>query len=209
MQLFNDLAEKYVLASILCQVDNANKVYEKVNDIIKPEDFYSIKHRLIFQAIKELYDEGKIIDVVTVYQKLSEKKEDDKVEAFYLSELVELLPTSSLVEHYAKIVRELSIIRQIVNLLNNAILKIQISNIDEIKGYLKEFLENLKKLVDCLEDNSKSYERTEFDRIFDKIEIFFAKALNNPSTNFEKFVNCLFKSIEAKTKMQKERRRKS
>jgi len=203
MNLYNELAEKFVLASILSPLDDSKKVYEKIKNLIKPEDFYLLKNRLIFQAISDLYDKNENINLVSVYQKLLDKKELDKVEESYLKELAELLPTTGQVIHYAKVVRELSIVRKIVSLLNDAILKIQISEIEEIKEYLKDFINDLKNLVECLENEDKDYRKTEFDKIFDKIEIFFAKALNNPSTNFEKFVNSIFQSLENKKKYTK------
>ncbi len=203
MNFYNELAEKFVLASILSPLDDSKKVYEKIKNLVKPEDFYLLKNRLIFQAISDLYDKNENINLVSVYQRLLDKKELDKVEESYLKELAELLPTTGQVIHYAKVVRELSIVRKIVSLLNDAILKIQISEIEEIKEYLKDFINDLKNLVECLENENKDYKKTEFDKIFDKIEIFFAKALNNPSTNFEKFVNSIFQSLENKKKYTK------
>ena len=203
MNLHNELAEKFVLASILSPLDDSKKVYEKIKNLVKPEDFYLLKNRLIFQAISDLYDKNENINLVSVCQRLLDKKELDKVEESYLKELAELLPTTNQVTYYAKVIRELSIVRKIVSLLNDAILKIQISEIEEIKEYLKDFINDLKSLVECLENENKDYKKTEFDKIFDKIEIFFAKALNNPSTNFEKFVNSIFQSLENKKKYTK------
>ena len=131
MNLHNELAEKFVLASILSPLDDSKKVYEKIKNLIKPEDFYLLKNRLIFQVISDLYDKNENINLVLVYQRLLDKKELDKVEESYLKELAELLPTTGQVIHYAKVVRELSIVRKIVSLLNDAILKIQISEIEE------------------------------------------------------------------------------
>ena len=205
MNLHNEFAEKFVLASILNFLDDSKKVYEKIKDIVKPEDFYFLKNRLVFQAIADLYNKNENINIVSVYQKLLEKKEIGKVEEAYLKELAELLPTTNQVVYYAKIVKELSIIRKIVNLLNDAILKIQISEIEEIKEYLKKLINDLKNLVECLEDRKKDYKETEFDKIFDKIEIFFAKALTNPETNFEKFVNYFFGNLERKSKYTKKK----
>ena len=205
MNLHNEFAEKFVLASILNFLDDSKKVYEKIKDIVKPEDFYFLKNRLVFQAIADLYNKNENINIVSVCQKLLEKKEIGKVEEAYLKELAELLPTTNQVVYYAKIVKELSIIRKIVNLLNDAILKIQISEIEEIKEYLKKLINDLKNFVECLEDRKKDYKETEFDKIFDKIEIFFAKALTNPETNFEKFVNYFFGSLERKSKYTKKK----
>lgn len=205
MNLHNEFAEKFVLASILNFLDDSKKVYEKIKDIVKPEDFYFLKNRLVFQAIADLYNKNENINIVSVCQKLLEKKEIGKVEEAYLKELAELLPTTNQVVYYAKIVKELSIIRKIVNLLNDAILKIQISEIEEIKEYLKKLINDLENLVECLEDRKKDYKETEFDKIFDKIEIFFAKALTNPETNFEKFVNYFFENLERKSKYTKKK----
>ena len=210
MELYNELAEKYVLASILTQVDNGRKVFEKIKDYLKPEDFYFLKHRLIFHVILELYEQNEKIDVVTVYKKLEEKNETEKCGgASYLTELAELLPTSGLITSYAKIVKELSIFREINNFLNDLNLKLQIStSAEEVKVHLKEAIEKLQKFVKILEGDGK-IEKTKFEEMLDRANLFFQKACNNPSTLLEEFVFYLFEELKERHQRRKRRFEKS
>jgi replicative DNA helicase len=106
-------AEKHLLASIF--IDPPSIV--KVLDIIKPEDFYALPHRLIYSTFLSLFERDEPIDIVTVHNELEKRGELEKVGgAVYLAELVSLLPTSAHILYYAKIVKEKSILREIINI---------------------------------------------------------------------------------------------
>ena len=79
------------------------------------DDFYRPDHRLVFTAIGELVGEGKPCDVVTVSQQL---ERTGKLEAAgglaYLSSIARDTPTAANVRAYADIVRERSLLRQLI-----------------------------------------------------------------------------------------------
>jgi replicative DNA helicase len=88
----------------------------RVTDILSPSDFYHPAHQAIFEAILTLFDRGEPVDVLTVSMFLKkEKKMKDSGGADYLAELVSNVPSAAHVEHYAKIVKELSVRRAIIH----------------------------------------------------------------------------------------------
>ncbi len=88
----------------------------RVTDILSPSDFYHPAHQAIFEAILTLFERGEPVDVLTVSMFLKkEKKMKDSGGADYLAELVSNVPSAAHVEHYAKIVKELSVRRAIIH----------------------------------------------------------------------------------------------
>ncbi len=91
-----------------------------IGDVVQvlsgPEDFIRANHGAIYQVLVELYDRNEKIDLVMVPEEL---KRRDLLEAVggagYLLELVEGVPTAVNAPHYAKIVRERSILRRLMD----------------------------------------------------------------------------------------------
>lgn len=99
----SDEAEMSVLGAILI---DKNAVVE-IASFLKPEHFYKEDHGKIFDCILELYEEREPIDLVTLSEKLKKKGcYKDVGGSTYLTELVNSVPTSANVEHYAKIVKD-------------------------------------------------------------------------------------------------------
>lgn len=95
-------AEVSVLGSLLLDKDAIINIAE----VIEPEHFYDERHRLIFEAILNLYEARTPIDLLTVTEKLKTQKKLKIVGgASYLSDLVNNVPTAAHVVHYAKIVK--------------------------------------------------------------------------------------------------------
>lgn len=107
----NDDAEKSVLGAILIDKDAANVVSE----FLLPSDFYSPTNALIYEAMLELYNERKAIDYLTVRDYLKKKKQFEKIDTSYFTELVEVVPTAANVEHYGRIVKEASTKRALIH----------------------------------------------------------------------------------------------
>jgi replicative DNA helicase len=79
------------------------------------EDFYNLPNRWIYEACLELYNRDEAINQVTVAQELDRQGRLEKGGgAAYLSRLVSVVPTSLDVEHYANIVRRLSVMRKLI-----------------------------------------------------------------------------------------------
>ncbi len=104
-------AEKCVLGSIFLD----NNALLKVVDLLKPEDFYRSAHGAIYRTMLELFNHNEPIDLVTVHDALRDKDLLEQVGgAAYLAELAHFVPTAANVVYYAHIVREKSILRQLI-----------------------------------------------------------------------------------------------
>ena len=96
-------AEVCVLGSILIDKDAIITVAE----FLRPEHFYQPQNQLIYQALLDLYEERKPIDIVTLKEKLKTQKSFSKIGgAGYLTGLVNSVPTSAHVEEYGQIIKD-------------------------------------------------------------------------------------------------------
>ncbi|CAM5215122.1 Replicative DNA helicase OS=Ureibacillus acetophenoni OX=614649 GN=SAMN05877842_105184 PE=3 SV=1 [Ureibacillus acetophenoni] len=108
------------------------------SEILIPEDFYRISHQKIFKTMLFLSDHGKPIDLVTVTEELSSKKELEDVGGLsYLTELANAVPTAANVGHYAKIVEEKSILRRLIRVATS-IVEDGFTREDEVEALLSE-----------------------------------------------------------------------
>ena len=105
-------AEQMVLGAILIENDAINSVMS----ILTPEDFYKDVHRRIFTVMLEMFERREAIDLVTLTDALRGKVGLEAVGgASYLATLVSLVPTAANIKYHAKIVREKSVLRQLIH----------------------------------------------------------------------------------------------
>jgi replicative DNA helicase len=106
-------AEVAVLGSMLADKESMIKGL----DVLREEDFYEGAHQHIFLAIRELHDRNVTADQITVGEHLqkTERLADVGGQA-YLFELVNMVPSALHVEHYARIVKEKAILRQMISI---------------------------------------------------------------------------------------------
>ena len=96
-------AEACVLGAILIDKDAIVAVAE----FLRPEHFYNENNALIFQALLDLYEERKPIDIVTLKDELKKRKILTKVGgSAYLANLVNQVPTAAHVEEYGRIIKD-------------------------------------------------------------------------------------------------------
>ncbi|HEX5036511.1 MAG TPA: replicative DNA helicase [bacterium] len=104
-------AEQSVLGGIMIENDAINRVVE----FVESEDFYRESHRKIFRAMLELSEHGEPIDLITLTNTLKTRGElEEAGGAAYLSHLVDSIPTAANSATYAKIIREKSILRRLI-----------------------------------------------------------------------------------------------
>lgn len=106
----NEEAEQSVLGALLLDKDAINVVSE----ILKPEDFYNGIHVIIYDAMLELYEKRKPIDIVTLTSVFKKKKVNDKIDSSYLTDLVNIVPSAANVEHYAGLIKETATKRMLI-----------------------------------------------------------------------------------------------
>ena len=108
---FSLIAEQSLLGSILIDPASINEVA----DILKAEDFYITEHKQIYLAATELFMTNREIDVVTLIDMLVQKGIYNKSGGEdYIRTLSEVVPTALNVKDYAKIVKEKSSLRQLI-----------------------------------------------------------------------------------------------
>lgn len=105
-------AEQSVLGAMLIEKEAIPKVME----ILRDTDFYREAHRVIFNAMLELYNKNEAVDMITVTEIL---KRDNKLEDVggiaYVTSLANTVPTAANVTYHASIIEEKSILRQLVS----------------------------------------------------------------------------------------------
>ena len=104
-------AEQAVLGSMLASKEAINKALQWV----RSHHFYKEAHGKIFLVMSDLFDKGEPIDTVSVINKLKKNKELESVGgAYFITGLVESVPTVANVESYAKIVLEKFMLRELI-----------------------------------------------------------------------------------------------
>ncbi len=105
-------AERSVLGAILLENHALNAAIEK----LKSEDFFLDQHRRIFEKMIELGEAQHAIDLVTLTEELHRRGELDAAGgAAYLAQLVDGVPHIVNVDHYARIVKEKAILRNLIH----------------------------------------------------------------------------------------------
>lgn len=109
---YDEKAEQAVIGSLMVE----NGVFDKITCDLTPEDFYHGGNKLIFSAIIELLNAGKVADLVTVCETLSTSGNLKKAgENVYVAETVDSVVSAYSVNSYAAIVKEKSIERKIIS----------------------------------------------------------------------------------------------
>ncbi|MEK5078685.1 replicative DNA helicase [Solibacillus sp. FSL W7-1436] len=107
----NSEAEQSVIGAVFLEP----QALITASEIVVADDFYHIAHQKIFQTMLNLSDQGKAIDLVTVTEELSAKKELEDIGGLsYITELASAVPTAANIAHYAKIVEEKAILRRLI-----------------------------------------------------------------------------------------------
>lgn len=103
-------AEQSLLGALLIDRD----AIIKIADAVTAEDFYKDAHRAIFEAMTHLFQEREPIDLLSLGNRLEEKKQLEAVGGrTYLIELSNIVPTSANVIHYGNIVQKKATLRRL------------------------------------------------------------------------------------------------
>ncbi|MGC1339625.1 MAG: replicative DNA helicase, partial [Candidatus Binataceae bacterium] len=106
-------AEQSVLGAILLDNEAINFALETIT----PEDFYRESHREIFRAMAELSDHSQPVDAITLTDALRNRGKLEMIGgAGYIAELASIVPTAANIAHYARIVREKSVLRSLASI---------------------------------------------------------------------------------------------
>ena len=104
-------AEQSVIGSMIMDRD----AIMTASEVITSEDFYQSQYGVLFDAMLELYNEGKPVDLVTLQERLREKDVQPEISSLeFVRDLLDAVPTSANVRHYATIVQEKSMLRKLI-----------------------------------------------------------------------------------------------
>jgi len=105
-------AECAVIGGVMLDPD----AFERLEGSLLPEHFYAEANRLIFAAIHDLTAQGMPIDALTIKDFLNQRNQlSDVGGEAYLGELIEAVPTAANINHYAQLVRERAILRELLS----------------------------------------------------------------------------------------------
>jgi replicative DNA helicase len=111
-------AEKCVLGAILIN----NQSFNQAAEVIDAQDFFRDAHRRIFEKMVGLTDRSQPVDLVTLKDELTRSGELDEVGGpAYIAALTDGVPRSANVEHYARIVKEKSTLRRLIQSANDVL----------------------------------------------------------------------------------------
>ena len=106
-------AEQSVLGGLLLE----STAWDHVSDRLTEDDFYRQDHRLIYEAIRRVYEQGRPCDLITVAECLEQAAELDRVGGMaYLGLLAGGVASAANIAAYADIVRERAIARALIML---------------------------------------------------------------------------------------------
>ena len=107
----SDEAERSILGAVLLDNDQ----FHKAQELVFVSAFYSSRHRTIFQTMEGLMETGAAIDLVTLKDRLERNRHLESCGGpAYLASLLDGVPRSVNIEHYARIVREKAILRALI-----------------------------------------------------------------------------------------------
>lgn len=167
-------AEQSVVGSMIMDKD----AIVVASEVITGDDFYQRRYGVLFEAMIELYNEGKPVDLVTLQNKLKEKDVPPELCSLeFIRDLITSVPTSANVRYYANIVKEKSTLRQLIKVTEG------ISN----ECYLdKEKVETIletteKKIFDIVQQRNSGEFVSIKDVVFQSLESIEAAAKNKGS----------------------------
>ncbi len=104
-------AEKSVIGALFMDNDEV----AMVDTIITGEDFYNRQYGVIYECMKELVEEGKPVDMLTLSDRLKQKDVAPEVSSLEkLGDIIASVPVTQNARYYAEIVREKSILRRLI-----------------------------------------------------------------------------------------------
>lgn len=105
-------AERSVLGALML---DKNSIIQ-VADLITSEDFYKPVHEKIFETIIDLFSKSEPIDILSVTSRLKEGQILSEIGgSSYLTDLINSVPTASHIQHYAKIIRDKRVLRDLIH----------------------------------------------------------------------------------------------
>ena len=137
--------EEAVLGAILIE----KEAYQTIEDILKPDDFYVESNKLIYQAVRNLHNESRPVDMLTVTEKLKSGNKLAEIGGpVYIAQLTEKVGSSAHIVFHANIIKQKAIERATITEARSIINKINES--EDISDILFTSGKNLEELQESL-----------------------------------------------------------
>lgn len=163
-------AEQAVLGAVMLEPEAGSSVFE----MLQPEDFYRDNHRLIFSALRDLFEKGDPIDLVSVAESLRQQGRLEQVGGIAtISEIARSVPSAANVDYYAKLVTEKALLRQLIR-ATSSILERGYEPGEEARGLLEEAEKLILDLSRRRVQDGYSFIRDVLLETFEKIEYLYA-----------------------------------
>ena len=163
----NNEAEQSVIGAIFLEPQALITAAE----VLIPEDFYRMAHQKIFNTMLLLSDKGQAIDVVTVTEELSAKKELEDVGGIsYLSEIANSVPTAANIVHYSNIVEEKALLRRLIRVATT-IVEDGYTREDEVEALLSEAEKNMMEVSNRKNAGDFKHIKDVLVQTYDNIEL--------------------------------------
>jgi replicative DNA helicase len=157
-------AEQAVLGAIILN----NALLNELDSILTPNSFHAENHRHIFRAMLEISEKKEPIDEIILGEQLQEYGKLEDVGSYsYLAELVECVPTSGNMVYYAKIIKEDSILRDLITTTSDVSRKARDPQ-QNTKDLINEAIEKITSFQ--VEDSKAEHIKDILMRNFDKLE---------------------------------------
>lgn len=140
-------------------------------EILVQDDFYHRQYGIMFQTMVDMNNEGRPVDIVTLQENLKEKDVPPEVYGLeFIRELLSSVPTSANIRHYASIVKDKAILRNIIR-VNDTIANACYSG----KEKTEDILADTEKKIFDLVKNKGDHDHTPIDKVvleaLDKISV--------------------------------------
>ncbi len=167
-------AEQSVIGSMIMDKDAIVAASETVTS----EDFYEQRYGVLYDAMLELFNEGKPVDLITLQNKLKEKDVPPELCSLeFIRDLITSVPTSANVRYYANIVKEKSTLRQLIKVTESITNECYLD-----KEKLETILEDSeKKMFDILQKRNSGEFVGIKEIVFKSLESIEAAARNKGS----------------------------
>lgn len=142
-------AEQALLGSIIVNPES----FDKIGAMISTEDFYLDEHKHIYAALLNMYAKSKTIDIVTLVNSLVENGDRDEAGGIqYITLIAESVPSAANVKDYARIVKDKSTLRRLINVCD------EINNDAYNENDVRTVIDNAEQKIFDISHNNETKE---------------------------------------------------
>lgn len=185
----NNEAEQSVLGALMLD----KEAIINIGDLLRSADFYNPTHARIYEAVVKLFESHQPIDILSVTAKLKEQNILAEIGgSTYLTQLIESVPSASHIGHYAKIVKEKKVLRDLIN-ASAQINELAFNHTEDIESTLDEVEQKIFAIAQHSIPQSFIHIKEELDQAYERIERLARgeKSIRGLGTGFPEIDNLL------------------